>query len=84
MQRPGYSMFDATSWGVGILRPELSGCCKGRAQTHPFSFDHNATAAFRKRDRSEIFRLIWGFARFGQPSYPGIRPEVMKFARAPP
>ena len=84
MSRPSNSMFDASSRSIGTLRPE-SGCLsKERAQALCKGFDHNASPTFCERDRSKILRLIRGFARFGQPSHPGIRPELMKFARVPP
>ena len=84
MQRSSNSMLDASSRSIGVLWPE-SGCLsKERAQTHGKGFDHNASPSFCERDRSKILRLIWGLARFGQPSHPGIRPELMKFVRVPP
>ena len=82
MQRPSYSMLDASTRGIGILRPE-SGCLS-EERSHREGFDHDASPTFRERDRSKILRLIRGLARLGQPSHPGIRPELMKFARLPP
>ena len=74
MQRPSYSMLDASTRGIGILRPE-SGCLS-EERSHREGFDHDASPTFRERDRSKILRLIRGLARLGQPSHPGIRPEV--------